>query len=296
MKGVQLTTPLIDLWWPLPGPGTDGRRVVQAAEDVDVVAERRERREAGRDVEIRAGLRRDPVALRDAVAVEPEDEAALDRLLNVLAAAPGGVRRAVRIEHAHERRQSDLNSAPGERDTLQERPARKSSRVLVITLRHYPSSLPGNSRARTKRYINSLNLKSDRLKSSSTLRISGRSAGRFRSSRRIPEVLLHDAFLTLRTVGQNGAEFLRRREGRVRQPGDEAGGVEVELTVFTGASRFAVGRLTNVSLQLLAPSADGVELLEAKADRVDQVVATRAALVGRVLGQPLAVGLGLRFA
>src|SRR5262249_35030190 len=63
------------------GPGGGGRLVIEAAEHVDVAAEGREGRERGREAVIGAGLVGDPVALGDAVAVEPEHEAALDGLL-----------------------------------------------------------------------------------------------------------------------------------------------------------------------------------------------------------------------
>ncbi len=45
---------------------------------MDVVAQGRKRAQARRDAVVRAGLLRDPVLFRDAVAVEPEDEALLD--------------------------------------------------------------------------------------------------------------------------------------------------------------------------------------------------------------------------
>jgi hypothetical protein len=61
------------------GRGHARVRVVDAADDVDVVAHRRERREARRQLVVRADLARDPVALGNAVAVEPEDEPRLER-------------------------------------------------------------------------------------------------------------------------------------------------------------------------------------------------------------------------
>ena len=69
------------------GAGGIGRLVVQAAENVDIVAERRQRTEARREVKVGTGLAGNPIPLGDAVAVEPEDEAALDRFRRTPSAA-----------------------------------------------------------------------------------------------------------------------------------------------------------------------------------------------------------------
>lgn len=51
-----------------------GGRIIEAADDVDIVAKGAEGREAGCKVEILAGSGGNPIALGDTVAVEPEDE------------------------------------------------------------------------------------------------------------------------------------------------------------------------------------------------------------------------------
>ncbi len=97
-----------------------GRRVVETAQHVNIGPERREGRKARRDAEVRALFGGDPVSLGDAVAVEPEHEAALDRLIG--AAGGSGGRRIggpVRIHHRHQRRQPDDNARAGRGDSLQ---------------------------------------------------------------------------------------------------------------------------------------------------------------------------------
>ena len=83
------------------GPGKTGGRAVEAGDDVNVVAERRQRFEAGRKRIIAAGLLGNPVFLGDAVAVDPEDKTGFDRLAGETA---GGVGRAAGVEHRVERR------------------------------------------------------------------------------------------------------------------------------------------------------------------------------------------------
>src|SRR3954454_3976175 len=123
--------------------------------------------------------------------------------------------------------------------------------------------------------------------------------GGFRAPGHIPEILLDDALLALRTGRQNGAEFLRGCEGGVRQSCDLTGGVEVQLDgrhLLVGAALpFAKG-LAERELELLAAGADGVELFEAEADRVDEAVAARAHLLGGVHREALPVGNGLGLA
>jgi len=66
--------------------------VVDSAEDVNVFAPGSERREARRDFVIGAFFGGNPVALRNAVAVEPKDKACFDRLFRrgFRSAAVGG--------------------------------------------------------------------------------------------------------------------------------------------------------------------------------------------------------------
>ena len=116
------------------GAGGIGRLVVQAAENVDVVAERGQRAEARREVIVGTGLAGNPIPLGDAVAVEPEDEAALDGFRRH---AIGGIGRARGVEHAHQRRQTDLHRAAGQREPLKESPARHTE-ALSDYLRHSP--------------------------------------------------------------------------------------------------------------------------------------------------------------
>ena len=233
--------------------------------------------EARREVEVRAGLARDPVALGDAIAVEPENEAALDGLL----------RRRLRrhrpcrgVEHAHQRRQADLDGAAGERQPLKKSPARHTE-ALSDYLRHFAPPCPGNSRARIIEIIISLNLKPDFRKSSKTRADHRPVGGRFGAPGHVPEILLHDALLALRTGGQHRAEFLGRRESGIRNPGDLARGVEVQFDRrdLRAAPRLpSPKRLAEGELELVAPLPDGIELLEAEADRVDQGVAAGAGL------------------
>ena len=84
-------------------PRQPGRRIIDAAENMNVLAESRQRLQARRHFEIAAVLARNPVLFDDPVAVEPEDEARLDRLV---AAALGGIGRAAGVELRLERRQA----------------------------------------------------------------------------------------------------------------------------------------------------------------------------------------------
>ena len=63
------------------------RLIIQTTEHVDIVAERSQRVETRRKAKIGAGLAWDPIAFGNAVAIEPEDEAALDGLLAAVPAA-----------------------------------------------------------------------------------------------------------------------------------------------------------------------------------------------------------------
>src|SRR5262249_33344230 len=75
----------------------------------------------------RARLRRDPVALGNAVAVEPEDEPRLDRRRGSLGGC--GVRGAVGIEHGGERWQADANCRAGHAH-VPEKPSSAERHVL----------------------------------------------------------------------------------------------------------------------------------------------------------------------
>jgi len=95
------------------------RDIVNSAEDVNVVLHRQHRREAGREVEIRACHFRNPVTLGDAVAVEPYDEARRDRRV-ALVPAHRGEGCAVEVEHCRKRRQSNPDERTTSGHTLQE--------------------------------------------------------------------------------------------------------------------------------------------------------------------------------
>src|SRR5437773_11953342 len=91
--------------------GGDSRiRIVDAADNVHVGAQRFERGEARRQLVAGAELRRNPVALGDPVAVEPEDETRLDGRARLWRRR---VRGAVHVEHGSQRRQSDPNRRAG---------------------------------------------------------------------------------------------------------------------------------------------------------------------------------------
>ena len=110
VKCVPVIRPLIELVWPLPMPPAAALsrplstwmslRNGASGERHGVIAI------------VGAFLGRNPVPLRNAVAVEPEHEAALDRLLAAVGGRRGRVGGAQRIEHRHQRRQPDHNRAP----------------------------------------------------------------------------------------------------------------------------------------------------------------------------------------
>ena len=84
-------------------------RVVDAADDMDVVSNRRERREARCQLVVDADLSRNPIPLGNAVAVEPEHETRLHRGVH----AGRRVRGSTRVEHGRERRQADPDCRAG---------------------------------------------------------------------------------------------------------------------------------------------------------------------------------------
>ena len=65
VKAVPVIRPLSDVKWPLPGPLSARRDVVEAAEHVDVVAHAAERREARRQLVVRARLARESSSARE---------------------------------------------------------------------------------------------------------------------------------------------------------------------------------------------------------------------------------------
>src|SRR5579871_7015503 len=123
----------------------------------------------------------------------------------------------------------------------------------------------------------------------------GTVCGCFHTSVDIAEVLLDDAFLALRTGRQDGAQVLGRCECGVRQAGHLAFGVEVQLhgaDLALGVFAFA-HLLAESELEAVATLSDGIELLEAEADGVDQVVAAGAGGIGGVGGEAIAIGYRL---
>src|SRR4051794_26991468 len=96
-------------------------RVIQTAEDQHVLAEARNRAEAWSYVVVRARRGRNPVALRNAIAVEPQDVSLVDsrgrwRL------RPGlcGVRTSLGVEHGNQRRHADDDRCVSRGQALQE--------------------------------------------------------------------------------------------------------------------------------------------------------------------------------
>ena len=90
-------------------PGHSRGAVVEPADHMNVVAKRRQRRQARSQAVIGAGLGRNPVALRDTVPVEPEHETVLNwRFSNF---TRGGAFRRIGcaggIEHRDQWRQTD---------------------------------------------------------------------------------------------------------------------------------------------------------------------------------------------
>src|SRR5438105_4605265 len=95
-------------------------RIIQAGDDMDISSELRQRGEARRQFVIRTGRGGDPIALGNAVAVEPEEETCF-RVCGLNAAFDlSGVQRAVGIKHGLERWQRN-----GCRHTFEQSPARK---------------------------------------------------------------------------------------------------------------------------------------------------------------------------
>src|SRR5437870_8440099 len=93
-----------------------GGGIVEAADDVYVFAEGRQRGQAWSERVFGAGLRGNPVALRDAVAVKPEDEAGRNRRVR-------GVGGAVAVEHRFERRQADADGRAGKAHAAKKAPS-----------------------------------------------------------------------------------------------------------------------------------------------------------------------------
>ena len=89
------------------------RGIVESAEDVNIVAKLCQGRQAGRQMKIAAGLFGNPITLRDAVAVEPQDEAVFDRRGSGIRSRVGG---SSGVEHRNQRRQThrDCCSRRGE--------------------------------------------------------------------------------------------------------------------------------------------------------------------------------------
>ena len=106
---------------PVPRPGQAGRRIVDAAEHVDVLAVPGQRLQAGRHLIVGTVLARDPVLLDDPVAVEPEHEPGLDRPGGD--ARPGRIGGSAGIEQRLERRQPDADRGPRQAHAPQERAA-----------------------------------------------------------------------------------------------------------------------------------------------------------------------------
>src|SRR6185295_12507572 len=98
----------------VPRPRQARSRIIEPGDDVDIVAERRERRETRRQLKIRARGRRNPVTLGDAVAVKPKEEPGFWPGGGSSARDIGCVERAVWIKHGLKRRQRD-----GRRHALQ---------------------------------------------------------------------------------------------------------------------------------------------------------------------------------
>src|SRR5687767_9558730 len=94
------------------------------------------------------------------------------------------------------------------------------------------------------------------------------------TSYRVPEILFHDALLAHGRCRQDAAQFLRRRKIRLLDSGDEARCINRQLDALR---LLPPVEARNCDAHLFAVRADRVELLEAESDRIDQVVARRAA-------------------
>ena len=86
--------------------------VVEAAQDVDLIPQPRQRSQARRQIVIGARLVGNPIAFRDAVAVEPEDKTPVERKRLVRRIDRGCVSRAAGVEHREQRRQAHHTGAP----------------------------------------------------------------------------------------------------------------------------------------------------------------------------------------
>src|SRR5690242_7845393 len=83
-----------------------GSNVVDPANDMNVLSHRQQRSQARRHLVIRARRLGNPVPFRNAVSVEPDQEARFDRISGAGFLTWGSVRRAVEVKHRGERRQS----------------------------------------------------------------------------------------------------------------------------------------------------------------------------------------------
>lgn len=89
-----------------------------------------------------------PIALRDAVAIEPEHETLADRDRPLRRLRFGGIRGARRVEHGNQRRQADGDWRVRRGQALQEQPARESKALgddvhfLFPALRAAPRAAP----------------------------------------------------------------------------------------------------------------------------------------------------------
>ena len=79
--------------------------VVDAADDMNIVPHRLQRRETRRQLEVRAGGLGNPIAFGNSVAVEPDQEARFDGFAALLGRRR--IRGAVEVEHRSERRKPD---------------------------------------------------------------------------------------------------------------------------------------------------------------------------------------------
>src|SRR5205823_8921201 len=103
----------------MPVALSSGGGVIETTEHVNVGQERGQRREARGDAIVGSFLGGDPVPLRDTVAIEPEHEASLDRLVAAGYTRSRSICRAVGIEHRYQRRQPDDDASSRGRDSLQ---------------------------------------------------------------------------------------------------------------------------------------------------------------------------------
>src|SRR5262249_41904861 len=90
-------------------------RIIEAADDVYVLLEGRQRLQARRDLVIRPRLARHPVVFQNAVAVEPQNESGLDWLG---CTGRGAYSRPTAVEHRGKRRHADLGGRSTDSDTF----------------------------------------------------------------------------------------------------------------------------------------------------------------------------------